>query len=138
MMCGTSNRSGSCYVYPDEGRHDGGSLLSTAPQDDPQASVAAGADVVCVSGRLDASSAPVVREQIRTAVESGTADIVVDLGLVEWIDATGLAVLVAAHRRLRTQDRRLVLRGCRPGVRRALAVTRLNRVLMLEPPLGVL
>lgn len=110
--------------------------MSTATEDGSQRAVPA--DVVCVSGRLDAWSAPVVREQIRGVVERGQGDVVVDLGLVEWVDATGLAVLVAAHRRLRPQGRRLVLRGCRPGVRRALAVTRLNRVLMLEPSLGVL
>lgn len=94
---------------------------------------------VTVSGvRLDRSCVAAVRADLDTAVATGTGDVVIDLSRVEWVDATGLAVLVAAHRRLRSQQRRLVLCGCGPRVRRALAVTRLNRILTLEPSLGAL
>ena len=89
--------------------------------------------VLIIGSRLDGSSVTDVRDSLRAAIEEATGDVVLDLDAVEWVDATGLAVLVSAHRRLREQQRHLVLRGCRPAVRRALAVTRLNRVLMLEP-----
>ncbi len=94
--------------------------------------------VVVDSDRLDGSSAPAVREQLRAAIEAWSGDVVVDLTTVQWVDVTGLGVLVAANRQLRGRRRRLVLRGCLPRVRRALAVTRLNRFLELEPPLGML
>jgi anti-anti-sigma factor len=81
---------------------------------------------------LDGSSVSTVRDNLRAAIDESSGDVVLDLEAVEWVDATGLALLVAAHRRLRDQRRRLVLRGCQPGVRRALAVTRLTRVLTLE------
>lgn len=101
--------------------------------------VAADATMVMTVGRrLDGSSASGVRAELTAAITQGAGDVVVDLGPVEWVDAIGLAVLVAAHRRLRAQQRHLVLRGCGPRVRRALAVTRLNRVLTLEPSLGAL
>jgi len=89
--------------------------------------------VLVVGARLDGSSVADVRDKLRAVIERATGDVVLDLEAVEWVDATGLAVLVSAHRRLRAQQRHLVLRGCRPAVRRALAVTRLNRVLVLEP-----
>ena len=99
-----------------------------------------GTDLAAVSGtvlvigsRLDGSSVADVRDGLRTAIEQTSGDVVLDLEAVEWVDATGLAVLVWAHRLLRVQHRHLVLRRCRPSVRRALAVTRLNRVLLLEP-----
>lgn len=94
--------------------------------------------VTLPGARLDRSCVAAVRADLDAAIGATTGDVVVDLSRVEWVDATGLAVLVAAHRRLRSQQRRLVLCGCRPRVRRALAVTRLNRVLMLEPSLGPL
>ncbi len=96
------------------------------------------APAVPVGRRLDGSSAAAVRADLDAAIARDAGDIVVDLSRVEWVDATGLAVLVAAHRRLRGQQRLLVLRGCTPRVRRALAMTRLNRILALEPSLGVL
>lgn len=94
--------------------------------------------VMTVGRRLDGSSASAVRADLNAAIGQGGGDLVLDLSLVDWVDAIGLAVVVAAHRRLRSQQRRLVLRGCGPGVRRALAVTRLNRILILEPSLGAL
>ena len=97
-----------------------------------------GESVLVVGARLDGSSVAAVRDYLRAAIDEGSGDIVLDLEAVEWVDATGLAVLVAAHRRLREQRRHLVLRGCQPGVRRALAITRLNRVLTLQPSVGPL
>ena len=94
---------------------------------------AASGAVLIVGSRLDGSSVADVRDGLHAAIEQAAGDVVLDLEAVEWVDATGLAVLVSAHRRLREQQRHLVLRGCRPTVRRALAVTRLNRVLMVEP-----
>jgi len=106
-------------------RPDGGGALPLAA-----------ATVVAIGPRLDRSSLPEVRDELAQAIEQSSGDIVVDLGSVEWLDVAGLAALVAAHRRLQHQGRRLILRGARPRVRRALAVTRLNRVLILEPSLG--
>jgi len=95
-----------------------------------------GTAVIVVTRRLDRSSVPQVREDLSQAIEREHGDVVLDLATVEWVDTTGLGLLVSAHRRLLLQQRRLVLRGCRPRVRRALAMTRLNRVLRLEPNLG--
>lgn len=88
--------------------------------------------VLRVSGRLDGTSVSEAREQLHTAIATTDGDIVLDITDVEWVDVTALAVLVDGHRRLRSQDRRLVLRGCGPRVRRALAVTRLSRVMAIE------
>jgi anti-anti-sigma factor len=48
------------------------------------------------------------------------------------MDATGLGVLVGAHRRAQKLGRRLVLRGVSPRLARLLLATRLHRVLTLE------
>lgn len=88
--------------------------------------------VLQVTGRLDGTSAGEIRERLHTAIAHERGDVVLDLSGVEWLDVTGLGVIVDAHRRLRQQGRRLVLRGCTPRMRRALAVTRLSRVMAIE------
>lgn len=90
------------------------------------------ATVLHVSGRLDGTSVSEIRERLHTAIAAGDQDVVLDVSGVEWVDVTGLAVIVDAHRRLRQRARRLILRGCTPRMRRALAVTRLSRIMTIE------
>ncbi|MFF4411056.1 STAS domain-containing protein [Streptosporangium sp. NPDC001559] len=95
-----------------------------------------GAQVVVVGNRLDVGTVAVVRPRLHTAVDSGDGDLIVDLSGLEMIDATGLGVLVGTHRRALETGRRLVLRGVPVRVMRVLAVTRLNRVLIVEVPMA--
>src|SRR5579883_541978 len=66
---------------------------------------------LCLAGRLDVSTVADVRIALHEALDSGSGDLVVNLAQVEVGDATGLGVLVGAHRRAGRRGRRLVLRG---------------------------
>jgi anti-anti-sigma factor len=88
--------------------------------------------VVQLAGRLDVHGAADVRLALADAVELGTGDLVIDLALLEAVDATGLGVLVGAHRRAGRAGRTLVLRDVTPPVHRVLFLTRLDRVLRLS------
>ena len=57
---------------------------------------------------------------------------IVDLEEVDAVDATGLGLLVATHRRTQLLGRQLVLWHPMPSVVRILAVTRLHRILHVE------
>jgi anti-anti-sigma factor len=92
------------------------------------------ADGLVLTGSLDARSVAVVRTALaRTLDEVPFGDVVLDVSGVDSVDATGLAVLAAAHRRAHQEGRQLVLRGCHGSLRRVLAKTKLTRVLRLEP-----
>ena len=88
---------------------------------------------VVLTGRLDVSSVAEVRATLHQAIESGAGDLVIDVSGVELIDATGLGVLVGAHRRAALCGRRLVLHDVPPRVGRILRATRLDRVLCFDP-----
>ena len=87
---------------------------------------------VTLSGRLDAASVADVRLALHAAVDTGHGDLVVDIGHLELLDATGLGVLVGAHRRAGRVGRRLVLRCVPERVERLLTITRLHRILVVE------
>jgi anti-anti-sigma factor len=89
---------------------------------------------VVLSGRLDVSSASDVRAALHEAIDLGAGDLVVDLAGVDWVDATGLGVLLGADRLAKLAGRRIVLRDAAPRVLRILRVTRLHRVLTLDAP----
>jgi len=95
-------------------------------------SVAAGKSEVVVSGRLDVSTVHDVRSAIHAALDTGSGDLVIDLREVEMLDATGLGMLVGAHRKAGRSGRRLVLRNLSPQLQRLLRVSRLNRILVVE------
>ncbi len=86
---------------------------------------------VRISGHLDVHSVPDVRAALHHAVDDGQGDLVVELGDVVIGDATGLGVLVGAHRRAQRRGRRLVLAGVTLPTLRLLRVTKLHRVLTL-------
>ena len=79
--------------------------------------------------RLDGSSVPAERDELFAAIDRAHGDVVVEMSGVELIDVTGLGLLAAAHDRSRRLGHRLVLEAPSAVVRRALAVTRLRRVL---------
>jgi anti-sigma B factor antagonist len=87
---------------------------------------------VFLSGALDVRSVAVVRDALHNATQASVGNLIVDVTQVELIDAAGLGVLAAAHRRIEAEGRHLVLRGCSPSLRRILSVTRLTRVLHVE------
>lgn len=87
---------------------------------------------VALAGRLGAATVADVRAALSAAIDAGAGDLVVDLGSVDLVDATGLGVLVGAHRRADRAGRRLVLRAVPERIERLLLITRLHRVLVVE------
>ncbi len=85
--------------------------------------------LLSLQGRLDVTVAADVRLALADAVMHGDDDLVLDLSGLAAVDATGLGVLVGAHRHAGRAGRRLVLLDVPPQVSRLLRVTRLHRVL---------
>jgi anti-sigma B factor antagonist len=84
-----------------------------------------GAQALELSGELDAASAPALRERLAEVATRGAGPLVIDLSRLDFIDSTGLSVLLNAKRRLTRRDRGFAL-VCPPGhVRRILEVTQL-------------
>jgi len=50
-------------------------------------------------GSLDLATAPTVRAALADATEKGNQELIVDLTALEFLDSTGLGVLIGAHRR---------------------------------------
>jgi len=57
--------------------------------------------VLEIGGEVDVYTAPQLRERLIELVDGGARRIVVDLGRVDFLDSTGLGVLVGALKRLR-------------------------------------
>lgn len=73
-------------------------------------------------------TAPKLREQLVDLVGRGRYRIVVNLEGVEFMDSTGLGVLVGGLKRVKEQDGALVLAAPNQPVQRVLAITGLDQV----------
>lgn len=60
-----------------------------------------GHTVLEIGGEIDVYTAPRLRERLVEIAEAGDRRIVIDLARVDFLDSTGLGVLVGAHRRMR-------------------------------------
>ena len=91
-----------------------------------------GRAVVVIRGELDLATAPALEEAIQGRLDDGQ-DVVVDLRELEFMDSTGLRVLVAAHGRVEDTEQRFLIVRPLPGasIERILAVAGVERVLDL-------
>jgi len=100
-----------------------GSLL-TAPRLDVAMSARDGHDrIVTLSGELDASTAPGLRESLAELIATAPGiTVVLDLHELQFIDSTGLGLLVGVQKQARDEGHKLVLGWPRRSVHRALEV----------------
>jgi anti-anti-sigma factor len=85
--------------------------------------------IVAPRGRLDLSSAPTFREQVRQLVDSGSSRLVVDLGEVTFVDSSGLGSIIAGLKAARQAGGDLRIARPNQQVLLVLDLTSLDRVL---------
>ena len=86
---------------------------------------------VTATGEIDSSSAPLLREQLDTLLESPLTELTIDLAGVTFLDSAGLCVLAAVHRRVGSDVALRVLASSR-AVIRPLQITGLWNLLHAE------
>ncbi len=83
--------------------------------------------VVAVRGEVDIATAPKLREKLVELASQGAKQVVVDLDGVEFLDSTGLGVLIGGMKRLRGLDGDLTLVCTQPRILKVFEITGLNR-----------
>lgn len=84
--------------------------------------------VIEVSGEIDVYTAPRLRERIISLVDAGHYQLIVDMERVEFLDSTGLGVLVGGLKRVRAQDGHIDLVCTQGRILRIFRITGLSKV----------
>jgi anti-sigma B factor antagonist len=84
--------------------------------------------VLSIEGEVDVFTSPRLKQEIVERAESGTKRLIVDLSKVEYLDSTGLGVLIGGLKRFREVEGNLALLG--PGMRilRIFEITGLDKI----------
>jgi anti-sigma B factor antagonist len=84
--------------------------------------------VVEVGGEIDVATAPRLRERLISLVNDGQHQLVVSLEAVDFIDSTGLGVLISGLKRTRTHGGDLTLVCAEPRILKVFDITGLLNV----------
>ena len=87
-----------------------------------------GFTVIAVGGEIDVYTAPKLREKLISLVEAGSYQLIVDMEGVEFLDSTGLGVLVGGLKRVRAHDGWIDLVCRQSRILRIFRITGLNKV----------
>jgi anti-anti-sigma factor len=82
--------------------------------------------------RLDASSASSLKKQLDFPMEPAVTKADVDLASVQFIDSSGVGVLLSIYRKLPQHSAEVVLRNVQSGVQSVLELLRLHRVFKVQ------
>lgn len=91
-----------------------------------------GPTVAVVTGEVDLYTAPRLREALDEAIGNGEAHLVVDLAELDFIDSTGLGVLVGALKQARQSGGDLVLRNPTRSTFKILEIAGLTKLFTIE------
>lgn len=82
--------------------------------------------VIAVRGEIHVTTAPEFSRRLNEAIARGKTSVVLDLSAVEFIDSTGLSVLLNGLRRVTRAQGRLALVCANPTVLRLFEITKLD------------
>ena len=88
--------------------------------------------VVEVSGEVDVYTAPRLREAVVAAIDGGALRLVVDVDSVEFLDSTGVGVLVGALKKVRSGGGTLDIVCTQPRLLKIFEITGLDKVFGLH------
>lgn len=91
--------------------------------------------VVCVVGEVDVYTAPQLRDRLSDLVASGEHHLVVDLSGVDFLDSTGLGVLVGGLNRVRGHGGSLALVCNTERILKVFRITGLTGLFPIHPEL---
>ena len=100
------------------------STLTGMPEDlKVEISESASAWSVVVRGEIDVDTAPKLQQVLDGAIEKGARLVALELEHVDFLDSSGLRVIVAVSKDLRGRGGSLMLGGASPAVLQVLEIT---------------
>jgi anti-sigma B factor antagonist len=96
------------------------------------AASSSGMDVLHLSGRLDMTSTPTFRRTLQVATQRSRCGLTLSLAGVEFMDSSGIAVLIEGLRWSQQRGTRYVLANLTPEVRMAIELARVEKLFSID------
>ncbi|KOP84021.1 anti-anti-sigma factor [Cytobacillus solani] len=87
---------------------------------------------VVLEGDLYVEEAAELRERLLRQLDKGIHTMDIEIGGLNYIDSSGLGVLIALHKRCTQKGGALTIKGVRGKIKELFELTRLNKVFDME------
>ncbi len=87
---------------------------------------------VKLMGELDIDSSTALKERLSEILEEKTADVIVNAEDLEYIDSTGLGMLIGVIKQLKSKGKELIIVNPQDSVSKLFRITGLDKVFTLR------
>lgn len=85
-----------------------------------------------LEGELDVSTADKLKEYLHGLLEQEVVDMRINLSSLEYIDSTGLGVMIGVLKKLRTNDKEIYIINPKSNVKKIFTITGLDKIFKVE------
>ncbi len=86
-----------------------------------------------LGGEIDIYTSTIFKEELQQIyLSEETGDVHIDASELEYIDSTGLGVLIGALKRLKQKDKDIYIKDIKPNVKKIFNITGLDKIFKLE------
>ena len=87
--------------------------------------------IIRVSGRLDATSSPILERQVMALIDAGKNLLVMNFANVEYLSSAGMRLLLAATKKLKSQDGKILISSVMDNVMEVIKMAGFDHILHL-------
>ena len=89
--------------------------------------------IIALNGRLDGEEATRFEQEVLSSVESGAAKLLFDFGGLDYINSSGLRVLVMAYQRLHPNGGKIAICSIKDYIQEIFDISGYNKLFALHP-----
>ncbi len=88
--------------------------------------------LIDIAGEIDIYTAKDLKEMLNKKLDEYTESMKMDCAALEYIDSTGLGVLISILKRLKQNNKDIIIANPRPNILKLLTITGLNKIFLIE------
>lgn len=83
-------------------------------------------------GDVDVYTSTEFKKILLDLIDEKVVDIYIDGEMLEYIDSTGLGVLISILKQLKEHDKKIIISDIKPSIKRLFELTSLNKVIVIK------
>lgn len=87
---------------------------------------------ISLKGEIDLDTAEQFRSELKKVTEQKIMDIVIDMSQLDYIDSSGLGILIGTLKKLKTQNKDIYLNSLKDNVKKVFTITGLDKIFLME------
>lgn len=87
---------------------------------------------VALEGELDVSTADKLKEYLHKLADEKVIDMRIDLTNLDYIDSTGLGVMIGVLKKLKTNEKEIYIMNPKSNVKKIFTITGLDKIFKVE------